>query len=70
MFHHRLAGAQDQLVTRSREWVAKMKELGMEVVYVEFQGGTTRASSIRAQRTFSELFAIFNIVRDQRPETK
>ena len=34
-----LQGDEDRLVTTTREWVAKMKELGMEHLYVEVKGG-------------------------------
>jgi len=65
-----LQGDQDRLVARTREWVAKMKELGMEHVYVEVKGGDHSRFINASSETLSKLFAFFNIVRkDQRPET-
>ncbi len=64
-----LQGDQDRLVTTTREWVAKMKALGMEHVYVEVRGGDHSQFINASQDTPSKLFAFFNIVRkDQRPE--
>ena len=65
-----LQGDEDRLVTTTREWVAKMKELGMEHVYVEVKGGDHSRFINASEETLSKLFAFFNIVRkDQRPET-
>jgi len=65
-----LQGDQDPLVTRTQEWVAKMKEIGMEHLYVEIKGAD-HSSFINANAdTLSKIFAFFNIVRkDQRPQT-
>ena len=65
-----LQGDQDRLVTTTRKWVATMKELGMELVYVEVKGGDHSRFINASSETLSKLFAFFNIVRkDQRPET-
>jgi poly(3-hydroxybutyrate) depolymerase len=66
-----LQGDEDGLVTTTREWVAKMKEIGMEHLYVEVQGGD-HSSFINANAdTLEKIFAFFNIVRkDQRPQTE
>ena len=63
-----LQGDEDQLVTTTREWVAKMKALGMEHVYVEIKGGDHSRFINSSSETLEKLFAFFNIVRkDQRP---
>ena len=65
-----LQGDEDQLVTTTREWVAKMKELGMEHVYVEVEGGDHSRFINASSETLGKLFAFFNIVRkDQRQRT-
>ncbi len=65
-----LQGDQDRLVTTTREWVARMKELGMEHVYVEIKGGDHSRFINASSETLGKLFAFFNIVRkDQRPAT-
>ncbi len=60
-----LQGDQDRLVTRTRQWVAKMKELGMEHVYIEVPGGDHSRFISRSADTLGKLFAFFNIVRKQ-----
>ena len=65
-----LQGDQDPLVTRTREWVAKMKAIGMEHVYIEVKGGDHSRFINASADTLGKIFAFFNIVRkDQRPET-
>lgn len=65
-----LQGDQDPLVTRTREWVAKMKAIGMEHVYIEVKGGDHSGFINASADTLGKIFAFFNIVRkDQRPET-
>lgn len=65
-----LQGDEDPLVTRTREWVAKMKAIGMEHVYVEVKGGDHSRFINSNTDTIEKIFAFFNIVRkDQRPET-
>ncbi len=65
-----LQGDQDRLVTTTREWVARMKELGMEHVYVEIKGGDHSRFINASSETLEKLFAFFNIVRkDQRQAT-
>ncbi|TDI26373.1 MAG: poly(3-hydroxybutyrate) depolymerase [Acidobacteria bacterium] len=65
-----LQGDEDRLVTTTREWVAKMKELGMAHVYVEVQGGDHSRFINANADTLEKIFAFFNIVRkDQRPQT-
>ena len=34
-----MQGDEDGLVTRTREWVEKMEEIGMQHVYAEIPGG-------------------------------
>ncbi len=65
-----LQGDQDPLVTRTREWVATMKQIGMEHVYVEIKGGDHSRFINANADTLGKIFAFFNIVRkDQRAET-
>lgn len=67
-----LQGDQDRStpVTGARRWVAMMRELGMEHVYVEVEGGD-HSAFINSDRTMiTKLFSFFDIVRkNQRPET-
>ena len=60
-----LQGDQDRLVARTRQWVAKMKELGMEHVYIEVPGGDPSRFISQSAATLGKLFAFFNIVRKQ-----
>ena len=65
-----LQGDEDGLVTTTREWVAKMKTIGMEHVYVEVKGGDHSRFINANADTLEKIFAFFNIVRkDQRPPT-
>ena len=65
-----LQGDEDPLVTTTREWVAKMKAIGMEHVYVEVKGGDHSRFINASADTLGKIFAFFNIVRkDQRPQT-
>ena len=65
-----MQGDEDRLVTTTREWVAKMKELGMEHLYVEVKGGDHSRFINANADTLEKIFAFFNIVRkDQRPRT-
>ncbi|MCY4027962.1 MAG: prolyl oligopeptidase family serine peptidase [Acidobacteria bacterium] len=67
-----LQGDQDQAVpvTRTREWVARMRELGMEHVYIEIEGGDHSAFINADRGMISKLYSFFDIVRrTERPET-
>ena len=65
-----LQGDQDTLVTTTRTWVAKMKEIGMAHVYVEVKGGDHSRFINSSRDTLEKIFAFFNIVRkNQRAET-
>ncbi len=65
-----LQGDQDQLINRTVEWVARMRELGMQHVYVEVKGGD-HSRFINADRAMIEkIFAFFNIAnKNQREAT-
>jgi len=66
-----LQGDEDGLVVRTREWVEKMSELGMEHVYIEIEGGDHSRFINSSPETLSKLFSFFNIVhRNQRPGTR
>jgi predicted peptidase len=54
-------------VARTRQWVAKMKELGMEHVYIEVQGGDHSLFVSRNREMLSKIFSFFNIVRKRMP---
>ena len=63
-----LQGDQDQLVNRTVQWVAKMRELGMQHVYVEVKGGD-HSRFINADRAMIEkIFAFFNIASKNQRE--
>ena len=68
-----LQGDQDRAVpvARTREWVARMRELGMEHVYIEIEGGDHSAFVNADRGMISKLYSFFDIVRrTQRPETE
>ena len=58
-----LQGDQDRLVELSRRWVAKMKEIGMEHVYVEVLGGDHSLFISQNEEMMSKIFSFFDIVR-------
>jgi dipeptidyl aminopeptidase/acylaminoacyl peptidase len=60
-----LHGDNDQTVPvdQTRRWVAKMKELGMEHVYVEVKGGDHSLFVSQNRETLSKVFSFFNIAR-------
>ena len=62
-----LQGDDDKLVAQTRQWVAKMKELGMEHVYVEVKGGDHSRFVSQDREMLSKVFSFFNIVRKRTP---
>lgn len=54
-------------VARTREWVAKMKELGMEHVYIELKGGDHSLFVSQNREMLSKVFSFFSIVRKKTP---
>jgi dipeptidyl aminopeptidase/acylaminoacyl peptidase len=64
-----LHGDTDQTVpvTQTRQWVAKMKELGMQHVYLEVKGGDHSLFVSQNRETLSKVFSFFNIVRKRTP---
>lgn len=60
-----LQGDQDQLVTPMRQWVAKMKELGMQHIYIEVAGGDHMLFISKNREMLGKLFQFFSIVRKQ-----
>lgn len=64
-----LQGDEDGLVTISRNWVAKMKEIGMEHLYIEDPGGDHSLFISQNPDNLSALFSFFNIVRKRGPES-
>lgn len=67
-----LQGDADRTVspTGTRDTVAKMKQLGMECVYVEVKGGDHSLFLSKNRETLSKVFSFFNIVqKGQRQQT-
>ena len=54
-------------VAQTREWVAKMKELGMQHLYIEVPGGDHSLFVSRDRKQLSKIFSFFNIVRRKTP---
>jgi predicted peptidase len=50
-------------VARTREWVARMKQLGMEHVYIEVKGGDHTNFIARDREMLSKLLSFFNIAK-------
>ena len=60
-----LQGDEDGLVTLTRQWVAKMQELGMQHVYVEIPGGDHSLVISQNREHMGKFIDFFNIVRKQ-----
>jgi len=58
-----LQGDEDSLVTLTRQWVAKMQELGMQHVYVEIAGGDHSLVISQNAEHMQKFVDFFNIVR-------
>ena len=55
-------------VARTRETVARMKQLGMQYVYVEVKGGDHSLFISKSREMVSKLFSFFDIARrNERP---
>ena len=64
-----LQGDQDPLINTTLRWVAKMRTLGMQHLYVEVKGGD-HSRFINADREMIEkIFAFFNIARKDERST-
>lgn len=50
-------------VAQTREWVGRMKQLGMEHVYIEVKGGDHTNFIARDKEMLSKVFSFFNITR-------
>ncbi len=50
-------------VARTRQWVAAMKQLGMEHVYIEVKGGDHTNFIARDRDMVSKVFSFFNVAR-------
>jgi predicted peptidase len=50
-------------VARTREWVARMKQVGMEHVYIEVKGGDHTNFIARDREMLSKVFSFFNVAR-------
>jgi predicted peptidase len=55
-------------VAGTRRWVARMRELGMQHVYVEVAGGDHTNFIARDRAMVSKLFSFFNVVRKHQRE--
>lgn len=65
-----LQGTDDKTVpvAETRKWVARMRELGMQHVYIEIAGGDHSLFISKNRDSMSKVFAFFDIVRkSQRP---
>ena len=60
-----LQGDQDRLVTPMRKWVAKMREIGMQHIYIEVPGGDHSLFISKNRETLDKLFHFFSIVEKQ-----
>lgn len=60
-----LQGDEDGLVTRTREWVAKMEEIGMQHVYAEIPGGDHSLVISQNSEHMQKFVDFFNIVRKE-----
>ncbi len=58
-----LQGDEDGLVTLTRRWVAKMREIGMQHVYVEVPGGDHSLVISQDKNNMKKFTDFFNIVR-------
>jgi predicted peptidase len=54
-------------VAQTRQWVARMQELGMEHVYIEVKGGDHSLFVSQNRDTLSKVFSFFNIARKRIP---
>jgi predicted peptidase len=50
-------------VARTREWVARMKQIGMEHVYIEVKAGDHTNFIARDREMLSKVFSFFNVAR-------
>nr|ACL67851.1 esterase/lipase [uncultured bacterium FLS18] len=57
-----LQGDQDRLVTPTRQWVARMKELGMEHIYIEVPGGDHSLFISKDREMMAKVFDFFKII--------
>ena len=64
-----LHGDEDRTVpvAQTRQWVAKMKELGMQHIYIEVPGGDHSLFVSRDRVRLSQVFSFFNVVRRKMP---
>ena len=65
-----LQGEADQTVpvTQTRQWVQRMRQIGMAHVYVEAKGGDHTNFIAKDREMMSKVFSFFNVVRkNQRP---
>ncbi|PCH63070.1 MAG: hypothetical protein COC19_01790 [SAR86 cluster bacterium] len=60
-----LQGDEDGLVTLTRQWVAKMREIGMQYVYVEIPGGDHSLVISQNYEHMKKFTDFFNIVRKE-----
>ena len=63
-----LQGDEDRLVDTTVKWVARMRELGMQHVYVEVKGGDHSRFINADVEMIEKIFAFFNIARKHQRE--
>ena len=61
-----LQGDRDRLVKPTRQWVARMKELGMEHIYIEVAGGDHSLFISKDREMMAKVFDFFKIVGSRR----
>ena len=64
-----LQGDQDPLINTTLRWVAKMRTLGMQHLYVEVKGGDHSRFINADQEMIEKIFAFFNIARKDERST-
>ena len=65
-----MCGDEDRLVVPMRRWVAKMRELGMQHVYLEIPGGDHSLFISQNEELLDKLFAFFKIVEKPSASTE
>ena len=60
-----LQGDEDRLVTPMRKWVEKMREIGMQHIYIEIPGGDHSFFISKNRETLDKLFHFFGIVEKE-----
>lgn len=62
-----IQGTEDGLVRRTRAWVAQMKNLGMQHVYIEVEGGDHSLVISQTEENMRKIVGFFTITRKHYP---